>query len=220
VVVAAPCAACGEPLEHPTRGPVCRPCWLSIPPPAPGLHAAGEYAGALKAIIHAFKYDGRRSLARPLAALMRERGAHLLSAAAAVVPVPLHPSRRRERGFNQAEDLARHLGLPMVCALRRVRRTSVQATLTAEERLTNVGGAFAATRHVRAIRGKAAVLVDDVSTTGATLEVCAQVLRAEGVSEVRVLTAARTLSRTASILHEDTNDTKTTKDPSCLFVPS
>ena len=115
--------------------------------PAP----SAPYDGALRAIVHALKYDGRRSLARPLGGLMRERGAELLAGADCAVPVPLHRSRRRRRGFNQADDLARHLGLPVVPALRRVRATPPQAELPAARRHGNVRGAFAPARaHRRA----------------------------------------------------------------------
>jgi ComF family protein len=140
------------------------------------------------------KYDARRSLARPLGEMMRARGADVLGDASCVVPVPLHPSRRRERGFNQARDLARHLGLPVVEALARVRRTAPQTELSAEERRTNLDGAFATSRRVRKLIGATIVLVDDVSTTGATLEACAQTLRNAGVKEVLALTAARVVS--------------------------
>ena len=126
---------------------------------------------------------------------MRARGAEVLVDADAVVPVPLHPSRRRERGFNQAADLSRHLGLPVVPALRRVRATAVQATLPAARRHANVRDAFETTRHARALHGKSVVVVDDVSTTGATLDACARVLKAAGVREVRALTAARVVGR-------------------------
>ncbi len=153
--------------------------------------AVGDYDGALRAIVHALKYDGRRSLARPLGQLMRERGADVLAGAAWLVPVPLHPSRRRQRGFNQARDLARHLGLPIVAALRRVRATPTQTGLPAAQRHRNVRDAFAPTRAARRLRGATVVLVDDVSTTGATLEACARVLVGEGAREVRALTAAR-----------------------------
>jgi predicted amidophosphoribosyltransferase len=135
---------------------------------------------------------------------MREAGHDILDGAAVVVPVPLHWWRRRRRGFNQAALLAAHLGLPVCHALRRSRRTRRQAGLHAGERRTNVAGAFTlAWRYrwprVRAAAGLApqpltglvAVLVDDVSTTGATGEACAQVLRDAGAREVRVLTAAR-----------------------------
>jgi ComF family protein len=153
--------------------------------------AVGAYDGILRAIVHALKYDGRRSLARPLAALMRERGAAVLAGADAVVPVPLHRARRRQRGFNQAADLARELGLPLNHALRRARATTPQAALPAAQRHRNVRDAFSPTRTLEQLGGLTVVLVDDVRTTGATLEACALVLRRHGVREVRALTAAR-----------------------------
>jgi len=156
--------------------------------------AIGAYDGALRAIVQALKYEGRRSLARPLGRLMRERGADLLAGAACVVPVPLHPSRRRQRGFNQAADLAHHVGLPVVAALRRVRATATQTGLPAGRRHRNVRGAFAPTGAAAALTGSAIVLIDDVSTTGATLEACASALKAAGVQEVRALTAARVVT--------------------------
>jgi ComF family protein len=225
VVLAPACAACGQPLEHPTRGPVCGGCWRSILPLTPPLcgrcgdplptwrdtqarcarcrrgrpsvdraRAIGAYDGALRAIVHALKYDGRRSLADGLAALMRTRAADLLDGACCVVPVPLHPSRRRQRGFNQAADLARHLGLPVCHALRRVRATATQTALPAARRHRNVRQAFAATRAARGLDGAVVVLVDDVCTTGATLEACARALKDAGVGEVRAVTAARVVA--------------------------
>ena len=229
VVFASSCAACGDLLDEPTKGPVCRRCWRSILPLTPPLcdgcgdplpswrsislplgqcprcrrtrrqvdraRAIGEYDGALREIVHALKYEGRRSLARPLAALMRERAGTLISEADASVAVPLHPSRLRERGFNQAADLARHLGLPIVPALRRVRATATQTSLPAAQRHRNVRHAFATTRRVCALHGRAVLLVDDVSTTGATLEACARVLKEAGVRTVLALTAARVVDR-------------------------
>jgi ComF family protein len=157
--------------------------------------AIGAYDGALRAIIHALKYDGRRSLADRLAALMRDRGADILTGAACVVPVPLHASRRRERGFNQAADLARPLGLPVRHALRRVRATPTQTGLPSARRHRNVRDAFAATREAQTLGGTIVVLVDDVCTTGATLDACARVLKALGAAEVRALTAARVVAQ-------------------------
>ncbi len=157
--------------------------------------AIGEYDGVLRAIVHALKYDGRRSLAVPLAGRMRERGTFVLEHAAAVVPVPLHPSRRRQRGFNQAADLARHIGLPVASILRRTRATADQTTLAAGQRHGNVRGAFAVTADAKAWSGRIVVLIDDVSTTGATLEACARPLLECGVAEVRALTAARVVTR-------------------------
>jgi ComF family protein len=156
--------------------------------------AIGAYDGALRSIIHAMKYEGRRSLAKPLARLMRERGADIVEGAHAIVPVPLHPSRRRQRGFNQAADLARHLGPPVVHGLRRARATLSQTGLPAAQRHRNVRDAFVLSRAARDIAGTTIVLVDDVSTTGATLDACARALKEAGVVEVRALTAARVVA--------------------------
>jgi len=126
---------------------------------------------------------------------MRERGADILDGAACAIPVPLHPSRRRHRGFNQAADLARHMRIPVATALRRVRATPTQTSLPAGRRHGNVRDAFAATRETGALTGAVVVLIDDVSTTGATLDACAGVLKRAGIAEVRALTAARVVGR-------------------------
>jgi ComF family protein len=192
------CDLCGDPLPSwrvislpLTRCARCRRLSRSID----RSRAVGAYDGALRSIVHALKYDGRRSLAKPLGALMQTRGAEVLSDADLAVPVPLHASRRRERGFNQAEDLARHVGLPIVVALRRIRRTPPQADLPAGKRHGNVKGAFAPGRDCRSVSGRIVVLIDDVSTTGATLDACARVLKESGAREVRALTAARVVTR-------------------------
>jgi len=125
---------------------------------------------------------------------MRESGADLLMAADAVVPVPLHRRRRRARGFNQAEDLARHLDRPVLLALRRVRATVSQTDLPAARRHANVRNAFAVRRRCD-VGGLRIVIVDDVCTTGATLEACARALRDGGARAVSALTAARVASR-------------------------
>ena len=125
---------------------------------------------------------------------MRAHGAEVLSGADLVVPVPLFRSRRRARGFNQAADLARHIGLPVVHALGRLRNTPSQTDLPAARRHANVKNAFRAIRPNEVI-GACVVLVDDVSTTGATVEACARALLDAGAREVRALTAARVVSR-------------------------
>ena len=152
--------------------------------------AGGHYEGALRDIIHAFKYEGRRSLARPLGRLMREAGAALLKDADCVVPVPLHPWRRMRRGFNQAVDLARTLDRPVVHALWRLHSTPPQMGLPARARRTNVRGAFILSPWAPPLDNRVVVLIDDVKTTGATLNACANVLRGAGVREVRALTVA------------------------------
>lgn len=171
---------------------ICRRC-RRAPVAFDQGRAAGEYEGTLREIIHAFKYDGRRSLARPLAAMMRAAGAEILRDADFVVPVPLHPWRRLRRGFNQAEALATCLERPVVNALRRARATQPQAGLTARQRRRNVRNAFRTSRRVRAglLKNATVVLVDDVRTTGATLDACARVLKDAGARHVRVLTVAR-----------------------------
>jgi ComF family protein len=162
-----------------------------------GGRAAGAYEGALRAIVHAYKYEGRRSLAGPLGRLMRSAGGDLLEGARCVVPVPLHAWRRMRRGFNQSTGLARTLGLPVVHALWRTRATIPQTGLTAAARRRNVRNAFRVSpllshrARARWLTGQVVLLVDDVRTTGATLEACAEVLKEAGATEVRALTAAR-----------------------------
>jgi ComF family protein len=201
LLLAPPCAICDRVLDRPLSGAVCAGCWNAISPRpcAFSLHlisragAIGDYEGTLREVIHVLKYDGRRSVAPPLAGLMATHGREVLHAADALVPVPLHRTRLRQRGFNQAEDLARHLALPVVGALKRVRATHPQVDLPADARRDNVKDAFAlaGTRVQARIARRIVVLVDDVATTGATLEACARVLTRAGASEVRALTAAR-----------------------------
>jgi ComF family protein len=174
---------------------VCDACWRAS--------AAGIYDGPLRSIIHAFKYDGRRSLAKPLARLVRERHRDLLADVDAAVPVPLHWVRRISRGFNQAEDLARCLGLPVTRALKRVRSTAPQAELAGVARAANVRAAFAPTHAAASLRGKVVLVVDDVVTTGATMEACALALCRCGVREVRTIAAARAVLRGEAALREE-----------------
>jgi ComF family protein len=225
VLLAPCCAACHRPLDEPTASIVCEPCWTAIKtirPPYCGVcgdpmdswragvpagrcarclvrrshitlgRSVGEYEGALRDILHALKYDRRRSTAGRLSALMRVHGQAALAGADYAVPVPLHWRRRWSRGFNQAAVLAGGLGLPVVGALRRIRHTRSQTDLPADRRRTNVRGAFGIRR---SLPGAVVVLVDDVSTTGATLEGCAKVLVEAGAREVRTLTAARAVTR-------------------------
>jgi len=208
VLLAPACAACKNPLEHPTRGAVCDACWaavlptsplgsIAIPPFIALATAIGPYDERLKDIVHALKYDPRPTIARHLAARMREAGAEILSGADIVVPVPLHRARERARGFNQARELARHLGLPVVDALIRMRNTESQADLPAAKRQRNVDGAFAIGPGV-SVTDRIVVLIDDVSTTGAPLNACASSLLDAGAQEVRALTAARASLRAST----------------------
>jgi ComF family protein len=190
MTVAPWCFRCGEHLPTESSSLICLHCRTHESAIARAL-AIGPHAGALRTIVHALKYDARRSLARPLAERMAVSGGELVRACDAVVPVPLHPAKRRSRGFNQAEDLAAHVGLPVVRALRRIRHTETQTGLDATARVANVSGAFRTVGNASALLGATVLLIDDVRTTGATLEACASTLRESGVKEVLALTAAR-----------------------------
>lgn len=154
--------------------------------------SAAIYAPPLREGIHRFKYEAQPQLADAFGALMSDAWRNSGMQADAFVPVPLHASRRRERGYNQSESLARvmsrRLNIPLHHWLKRVRPTDQQAHLGAHERIANVKDAFEADSHVNA---KQIALVDDVLTTGATLAECAIALRNAGAAGVRAITLAR-----------------------------
>ncbi len=226
VLLAPACACCRAVLETPLGGCVCKKCWAAIPrivPPVcdmcgdplaqPGTcircrehprlvtrtRAIGEYDGTLRDIIHAMKYQHRYSVGAALASLLREAGRDILQHGDWLVPVPLHRRRQRTRGFNQAREIARHLGVPIADALRRSRHTASQIALPADRRQSNVAGAFCLSRSLPGrqsrLRGARVILIDDVSTTGSTLDACASTLQTAGVREVWALTAARVVTR-------------------------
>jgi ComF family protein len=156
-------------------------------------YASGAYEGTLRELIHLFKYQRIRTLAKPLAerllsAYPREQRFDV------IVPMPLHWFRRWQRGFNQSDLLARlvsrRCGIPIVQAVRRTRATPPQAGLTSARRRTNVRGAFSPAR-AASVQGLRVLLVDDVMTTGATVSACARALKAAGASYVAVLALAR-----------------------------
>lgn len=162
-----------------------------------GLSACAFHSSPLREAVHELKYNGLRALAAPLGALMARCWPELAPAGLsfdAVVPVPLHRSRERERGYNQAALLARelgpHLGLPIrEGILVRTRDTPAQVGLSAEEREANVLGAFRCQNGSPA--GSRVLLVDDVCTTGATLEAAAVALREGGAPFIWAFTLGR-----------------------------
>jgi ComF family protein len=193
------CDRCGGPFRsYPGGDPpfFCFPC-RKRPPRFHRCRSLGSYQGTLRKLLHRFKFDGRREIGPVLGSLMAvglrlqmpERGWD------AVVPVPLHRSRQRQRGFNPAGLLARaagrSLGLPVSYRLlRRPRPTPPQTGLPRRQRLRNVRGAFQVRRRSQ-VRDLCILIVDDVVTTGATAGECARTLLRAGARRVDLLTAAR-----------------------------
>ena len=164
---------------------------------APGLRgrAAGAFAGPLREAVHAFKYGGEHALATELGSLVARLVARDLATGIlldAIVPVPLHGVRLRERGYDQALLLAEHVsrscGLPLVPALRRIRWSRPQVELDRDRRAENTSGAFVGI--AGALRGARIALVDDVTTTGATLRAAAAAARACGARSIRAYVVA------------------------------
>ena len=200
------CTSCEASLPR-ARRPRCERCWLPKAEAAPCRHclerplaldavrALYRYEEGPRRLVHALKYRDQSALAslmgQAMASLAREEGL----AADLVVPVPLAGARARQRGYNQAALLAKAIAseieAPIVEALRRRRSAPPQAqSATAEARRRNVESAFAA-RRPELIAAKRVLLVDDVVTTGATLDACARVLRSAGAREVMAITFAR-----------------------------
>ncbi len=203
-VVEAPCCAhCGIPFDPASARPpqLCSLC-RADPPHFDAARAYGLHTGPLRTAIVAYKFKGRTSLAEYLAGLLLRRVQLEEQAewpvpyavADAVIPLPLHPSRRRWRGFDQAGLLAARLGEMMQVPvgdgwLCRNRETAPQIGLTPTERIDNVRGAFRVAARER-VAGKRLILVDDVLTTGATARDASRALKSAGASQVYLLTVS------------------------------
>jgi ComF family protein len=182
------CSVCAMPLAS---GAVCGAC-LDRPPRFERVDAVFAYRFPVDTLIHAYKYGGRLALARPLGEMLAERAARDVDA---IVPMPLAHGRLAERGFNQALEIARVAAartgvrlLPGAC--RKVADTPPQAALPWKERAKNVRRAFVCDAILDGMR---VAVVDDVLTTGATLNELARVLRKAGAASVRGWIVARTL---------------------------
>lgn len=188
------CGGSGSLLCATCRATV-QPCPIEAPPPGLDAMVVGwRYEGAIRQAIHALKYQRRRRVARVLAEALCADLRHVHLAGDVLMPVPLHAERLAQRGFNQSEELARHLGrrwhLPVRTGdLVRQRDTGHQARLGRCERLTNVAGAFV--WRATTPPPERVVLVDDVITTGATLGACAEALRAAGSRRIYAVALAR-----------------------------
>jgi ComF family protein len=184
------CPVCGRSTSQPQRCPSC----LRRPLHIDGIRAVGYLEGNLQTAIHRFKYSNLRPLATPLGRLASDYLTHHHLPVDTVVPVPLHSRRLRERGYNQAALLAgeigRTAGMKVVDdVLQRIRGTAPQVGLNAAQRRKNVRGAFQCANS--SLKGRKVLLVDDVCTTGATMESCSIALREAGASIVWGLALAR-----------------------------
>ena len=195
------CNRCGEKLPDSPTGPrICGDC-LAHPPPFEQMLFAASYDELLGSLVHQFKYSGKLIVGDVLAALLIEaldkRYADL-PRPDLLVPVPLHPRRLRERGFNQSHELAKHIGkrlqIPVARGIiSRTGATPKQAGLSRQERRRNVKGAFAINPGRRTeCRGKRVAVVDDVVTTGSTVAEVSRLLAKCQPSTISVYTVART----------------------------
>ena len=191
------CPRCGQPLLREVSGdPVCNEC-RRIKYHFRWARAAGIYEGVLKEAIHLLKYRGVRTLVDPLGDLMIEhlRSNGNLPEFDLILPVPLHRAKLRQREFNQAAGLARRISkyfeIPVSTDnLQQIRSTKSQTKLTKAQRIANVKGTFRVKR-ADELNKKSVLLIDDVFTTGATVDECSKVLLAAGAKEVFVMTLAR-----------------------------
>lgn len=213
------CPACSRPTNSLTYAPFCRQCWQNIeqykgtscricgvplvsvhadrcqhcledPPAFTRAHSFTQYEGSIALAIHHLKFIGIRRLSRPLSEFLLF---HNTEGIDAVVPVPLSPGGLKSRGFNQALLLSRHLSkerkIPLLMdVLRKVLETPPQVGLSAKERAVNVKKAFTCTGKVTDL---SILLIDDVMTTGATVNACSRQLIKAGAKSVSVLTLAR-----------------------------
>jgi competence protein ComFC len=160
------------------------------------LEWCGTFSGSVRASIHLLKYKGQRRLAEPLGAALAQRWERSAAGGDIITWVPVHADRERERGFDQAELLARvagaRLGLPVVRCLERASSTRAMHALGRGERSRNVADAFVVARGSEAlVDGRWPIIIDDVVTTGSTLAGCANALNDAGAVAVSALTVAR-----------------------------
>ena len=185
------CPRCGKPQSSGILCPACVGWQAKID----GIRSPFRFDGVVRQAIHQLKYRNLRALAEPLTELLNDYLATNPISGEVLVPVPLHQKRLRERGYNQSSLLAKELGkltnLPVVdgCLIRQRHAPPQARTSTVEERRGNVDGAFACRGH--RLNGKQVLLIDDVSTSGATLDACATALKAAGATSVWGLVLAR-----------------------------
>lgn len=197
VITGSHCAACGSPSDESV--PACTHC-ENRTPHFDRARILSPFDETIQGLIHQLKYRGKRSIGRRLGAML---GALIASDGGSgdldmIVPVPLHPSRQKERGYNQSALVAHAMEARLGVGVRtdlmaRTRRTATQTKLNAAERAQNVAGAFEV-RHPESVRGREILLVDDVLTTGATVNACSKVLLEAGAKRVCLAALAHPFS--------------------------
>lgn len=191
------CGRCGFPFDFEVEaGSLCASC-LDYPPKFESARAALKYDDTSRGIILGFKHGDKLHAAKAFVPWLKMAGAEMLDQADVLLPVPLHPWRLLKRKYNQAAVMAAALSkdtnIPIIYdGLRRTRSTPPQGHLSSKERYRNVKSAFAVNEKQKArMRGKSIVLIDDVYTTGATVNECTKALYKAGVARVNILTLAR-----------------------------
>ncbi len=193
------CVCCGTPFAYDV-GPdaICAKC-AATPPAYDSARAAFAYNEVSARLILGLKYGDRPHLARILAGMTQRAASHALAGSPLIVPVPLHRKRLRQRFYNQAGLIAVALGkmshtAVRVDLLKRTRPTATSRGMSARQRLENVRGAFEVPEIYRDfVQDSHILLVDDVFTTGATVEICARTLKRAGASRVDIVTIARVI---------------------------
>ncbi len=194
------CQRLGTPFPYDSGEPLVSPAALADPPDYDRARTVARYDGPARALVHALKFNDRLEIADVMAVQMARAGDELTRDCTVVVPVPLHRGRLLARRFNQsallAERVARLCGRDYApAAVSRVRSTRHQVGLSAAERRRNVSGAFKVSAQNRPLlEGRRVLIVDDVMTTGATVDACARVVRRAGAAGVDVLTFARVVA--------------------------
>ncbi len=190
------CEVCGQNSKE----ILCFDCFKQVKfmKPHLGIHSVAVYEDALKIAIHRFKFKKRKKLAEPLGLLLIKYLTHTpvlrIEEIDVIIPVPLHPKRKTERGYNQvkllAEVVQKYFGTPVVSALERTRDTTAQFDLHRNERFKNINQAFKVNDH-KSIYEKRILLMDDIYTTGATIAECTKTLKIAGAKRVEILTLSR-----------------------------
>lgn len=198
-ITAPQCGCCGHPFEYAVgEDALCGAC-IQDEPAYDKARAVLSYDDASRKLVTRFKFSDMTHSGHTLASWMIRAGEQCTRDADVIVPVPLHRMRLVKRRYNQAAILARYIArqteLPLlVDGLKRLKHTTPQSGLSRRQRKLNVKGAFAVpSSRLQQIEKKRILLIDDVMTTGATLEACAKALKKAGAAQVRVLTLARTL---------------------------